>query len=123
MGFRCLTEGCVDWGVIAVELRDFRAEKEWPICVELICWTEGGVELSGIPSERSGNKKAQVKCGEILYFWFRTARLPLEFFTRQVINNTSKKQIILKNSLTSSWLSNVQNKSGAARQDIKQGIN
>ena len=30
-----------------MELRDFGAEKEWPFCVELMCWTEGGVELRG----------------------------------------------------------------------------
>ena len=31
-----------------MELRDFWAEKEWPVCVELMCLTEGGVELRGL---------------------------------------------------------------------------
>ena len=47
-GFWCGTEGFVlNWGVFGGELRDFGAEKEWPFCVELMCWTEGGVELRG----------------------------------------------------------------------------
>ena len=49
----CETEGFGIEG--CVELRGFwcgtekflRAEKEWSFCVELMCWTEGGVELRG----------------------------------------------------------------------------
>ena len=38
----CWTEGSLvwNWGISG-------AEKEWPFCVELMCWTEGGVELRG----------------------------------------------------------------------------
>ena len=28
-----------------MKLRGFGTEKEWPFCVELMCWTEEGVEL------------------------------------------------------------------------------
>ena len=38
----CWTEGFFVWN-----WRISRAEKEWPFCAELMCWTEGGVELRG----------------------------------------------------------------------------
>ena len=43
-GFWCWTEGFLlwKWGVFGVGLRDFEVEKEWPFCVELMCWTQGG---------------------------------------------------------------------------------
>ena len=64
-GFRCGTEGVsvLNWGVFGVELRGLcwtegflvwnwgilGAEKELPFCVELMCWTEGDVELRRTP--------------------------------------------------------------------------
>ena len=36
--------GVWNWEGFGVEPR---AEKEWPFCVELMCWTEEGVELRG----------------------------------------------------------------------------
>ena len=37
-----LCEGILVWNWGTLE-----AEKVWPFCVELMCWTEGGVELRG----------------------------------------------------------------------------
>ena len=46
---------CVELrGLFCAELTDFGAEKEWPLGVELMCWTEEGVELRGtLPREYS----------------------------------------------------------------------
>ena len=47
--------GVLNWGVFGVELRDFGAEKEWPFCLELMCWTEG-VSNWGGPTIKGGWK-------------------------------------------------------------------
>ena len=41
----------VELRVFGVELRDFRGWKEWLFCVELMCCTEGVVELRGTPNK------------------------------------------------------------------------
>ena len=36
-----------NWGVLVWNWGILGAEKEWPFCLELMCWTEGDVELRG----------------------------------------------------------------------------
>ena len=45
----CWTEEflVLNWAFFGFELRYFGAEKEWPFCVEPMCWTKWSVELRG----------------------------------------------------------------------------
>ena len=54
-----------------MELRDFGAEKEWPFCVELMCGTEGGVELRGTQfgvMKLTLNKNCQKNSNSVLHY-------------------------------------------------------